>query len=270
MVRQLTTRAQVSGYRFPVATRRAPRASRCPDAARSDARAAPVGHDRPRRSDPRCRGVRVYGLIRPVGSVADAPIVLQPFRGGLYVVVEGHRAPAQPRLGTPGRRVGGRAEDGGGRGCAIAAWADAGIVGAPNALGSGAAPAWTVCDAVNADGDAPSRTVVVIGDGLSHWSGRRCRRRVVRRRRRTGLPRLPARAGSAARTVRAPFDADAEPVRRALGLHGAVARRLSPGLANAIEEVAPLAVPRSPVPAGPVRWGCPSALLFAVPSSTGC
>ena len=167
--------------------------------------------------------MRVYRLIRPVGSVADAPIVPNRSDGGLYVVVEGT---AHPVLNLASARLvaGSAAEP---KTVAAGALRDLprgptlGIVGAPNALGSGAAPAWTVCDAVSADGDAPSRTVVVIGDGSESAglaAGADAGLFVVVDEQAYLVYQLGQ--GCSADGAR-PFDADAEPVRRALGLHGA-------------------------------------------------
>jgi type VII secretion protein EccB len=273
MVRQLTTRAQVSGYRF-LLQRAEHTLVRC------DAR---MLHD-PMRAQRQsvtiglviailvAAGCGVYGLIRPVGSVADAPIVLNRSDGGLYVVVEGT---AHPVLNLASARlVAGTAAEP--KTVSAGALRDLprgptlGIVGAPNALGSGAAPAWTVCDAASADGDAPSRTAVVIGDGSESAglaAGADAGLFVVVDEQAYLVYRLGR--GSAARTVRAPLDADAEPVRRALGLHGAVARRLSPGMANAIEEVAPLAVPEISGAGGAGALGMPIGTVFAVSSLDG-
>lgn len=273
MVRQLTTRAQVSGYRFLL--QRAEHTL-----VRRDAR---MLHD-PMRAQRQsvlvglviailvAAGCGVYGLIRPVGSVADAPIVLNRSDGGLYVVVEGT---AHPVLNLASARlVAEAAADP--KTVSAAALRDLprgptlGIIGAPNAFGSGAAPAWSVCDAASADGDAPARTAVVIGDGSESaglGAGEDAGLFAVVDDQSYLVYRLGR--GSAARTVRAPIDPDAEPVRRALGLHGAVPRRLSPGLANAIEEVAPLAVPEIAGVGGPGALGMPIGAVFAVPSLDG-
>ena len=270
MVRQLTTRAQVSGYRFLLQraehalVRRDARMLHDPMRAQRRSRSA-------RHSDPRCRGVRVYGLIRRSDR---SPMRRSICRSGRRALTSSSRAPApraQPRLGTPDRRVGGRKPKtvAAGRCAVTAVGRRREIVGAPNA-GSGASRPDGVRRGQRRWRCPSRRTVVVIGEVRVGRSGRRCRRRVVRRRRRTG-PTVSNRAGERG--------ADgACPIRRRRRARapsaGACTARwrdgCRQGLANAIEEVAPLAVPEDrAVPAGPVRWGCPSALSSGRPR-TGC
>ncbi|QKT07848.1 type VII secretion protein EccB [Gordonia sp. X0973] len=270
MVRQLTTRAQVSGYRFLL--QRAEHAL-----VRRDAR---MLHD-PMRAQRQsvtiglvlavlvAAGCGVYGLIRPVGSVADAPIVLNRSDGGLYVVVDHTAHPvlnlASARLiaGSPAepKTVSTAALRSLPRGPAL------GIVGAPNTLGAGAATTWTVCDAAGSAGDPPARTAVVVGDAdlpaVDPGAG------VLAAV--DGAAYLVYRLGKGAeaRTVRARVDVESAPVRRALRLDGVPARELSPGLANAIEEVAALDVPTVPGAGRPGPLGLRVGSVFAVAGIDG-
>ncbi len=149
---RLTTRAQVSGYRFLL--RRVEHAL-----VRRDARML----DDPMRAQSRsllvgtvvavliAAGFGVYGLIRPQGRIGDAPIVAGADRGGLYVDVDGTLHPV-PDL-TSARLVVGKAASPTRvaesvlarrpRGPAL------GILGAPadtpGPAGSGA-PTWAACD----------------------------------------------------------------------------------------------------------------------------
>ncbi|GAA3046436.1 type VII secretion protein EccB [Gordonia defluvii] len=273
MVRQLTTRAQVSGYRFLL--QRAEHAL-----VRRDAR---MLHD-PMRLQRQsimvglvvailvAAGAGVYGLIRPVGSVADAPIVLNRSDGGLYVVVDHTAHPvlnlASARLiaQTPAvpKEVSAAALRDLPRGPTL------GIIGAPNALGGGSSATWRVCDVATADGDAPGRTAVIIGDdggAAESGAGDHGGLFAVVDGRQYLVYRLGT--GSEARTVRARVDAGDAPVRRALRLEGAVPRQLSAGLVNAIEEVAPLAIPVIPAAGRPGALGLPVGAVFAVRALDG-
>ncbi|GAB10641.1 hypothetical protein GOARA_061_00800 [Gordonia araii NBRC 100433] len=282
MVRQLTTRAQVSGYRFLLQ-----RAEHM--LVRRDAR---MLHD-PMRAQRQsitvglvlavliAAGSGVYGLIRPVGSVADAPIVLNRSDGGLFVVVD---RTAHPALNLASARliVGEAATP---KTVSAAALRDLprgptlGIIGAPNALGTGAATAWTVCDAaesgVSADvagdrAEPPARTAVVVGDG-SEAAGLRAAENAGMVAAVGGEVYLVYRLGSgmAARTVRARVDTSSSAVRRALRLDDAPVRGLSSGMANAIEEVEPLTVPTIPESGRPGALGLAAGTVFAVPGLDG-
>ncbi|MFZ2510709.1 MAG: type VII secretion protein EccB, partial [Gordonia sp. (in: high G+C Gram-positive bacteria)] len=163
MSRQLTTRAQVSGYRFGLA--RAEHAL-----IRHDAR---MLHD-PMRSQFRAllaggvvalllvAGAGIYGLIRPAPSVGDARIVVADGGGGMFVLLDGVMHPV-PNLTSarlvvgeplPAKAVGQRSVNAYPRGPAL------GIAGAPPALPGPADPAvssWTVCD------DPAAGTAVLTG-----------------------------------------------------------------------------------------------------------
>ena len=278
MVRQLTTRAQVSGYRFLL--QRAEHTL-----VRRDAR---MLHD-PMRAQRQsvtiglvvailvAAGCGVYGLIRPVGSVADAPIVLDRAQGSLYVIVDHTAHPvlnlASARLiaGTPAAP----------KAVSAAALADLprgptlGIIGAPSALGTGAATTWSVCDATASDAATTpgpagvARTVVAIGDDAPGGGVAPADAGLLATI--DDQPYLVYRLGqgSVARTVRARVDIDAVPVRRAPGLDDAPARRLSPGLANAIEEVSPLVLPTIAEMGRPGALGFTVGTVFAVPALDG-
>ncbi|MFT4201849.1 type VII secretion protein EccB [Gordonia sp. (in: high G+C Gram-positive bacteria)] len=260
----MTTRAQVSGYRFLL--QRAEHAL-----VRRDAR---MLHD-PMRAQRLsmtvglvlallvAAGCGVYGLIRPVGRVADAPIVLNRADGSLYVVVDKKAHPvlnlASARLiaQTPAapKTVSGAALRDLPRGPTL------GIVGAPNALGPGAASTWSVCDA-GGDADSPGRTAVVIGDDRGTAAAADAGILAVVDGRTYLVYRLGS--GGAARTVRARIDGDSSAVRRALHLDDAEPRRLSAALAGAIEEVAPLRVPTIPGAGRRGAAGLPVGTVFAV------
>lgn len=143
MARQLTTRAQVSGYRFGLV--RAEHAL--------IARDARMLHD-PMRSQLRAliaggvlavlllAGAGIYGLVRPAPSVGDARIVVAD-GGGMFVLIDGvmHPVPnltsARLVVGEPlaAKTVGQQSVNAYPRGPAL------GIVGAPAALPGPADPA---------------------------------------------------------------------------------------------------------------------------------
>ncbi|GAC56205.1 hypothetical protein GOHSU_04_00740 [Gordonia hirsuta DSM 44140 = NBRC 16056] len=243
MSRQLTTRAQVSGYRFGVA--RAEHAL-----IRRDTR---MLHD-PMRAQLRAllagavvavllvAGAGIYGLIRPAPSVADARIVVSD-AGGLFVLVDEvmHPVPnlASARLVVgeplPAKTVAQRSVSAYPRGPAL------GIPGAPAALPGPAdeqLAAWSVCDdpaagtavlaGLPAVDPAPLPVGALVRTATGQW--------LVYQHVRDGRPR----------PVRAALDPDAVAVRRALGLEGAAVRPISQGLLNAFPAEPQLAVP--PVP----------------------
>ncbi|MFT3900579.1 MAG: type VII secretion protein EccB [Gordonia sp. (in: high G+C Gram-positive bacteria)] len=271
MVRQLTTRAQVSGYRFLL--QRAEHAL-----VRRDAR---MLHD-PMRAQRQSitvgivlavlvtAGSGVYGLIRPVGSVADSPIVLNRADGGLYVVVD---KTAHPVLNLASARLIAQSAAAP-KTVSPAALRDLprgptlGIVGAPNALGSGAATSWSVCDAAERAGGSP-RTAVVIGpagaDGLRGDPAAGLLAAV------DGDHHLVYRLGEglSARTVRARVDTRSAAIRRALRLDGAAPRSLSAGMFDALEEVPPLRVPAIPGAGRRGVLGLPVGTVFAVTGVDG-
>ncbi|WP_415045520.1 type VII secretion protein EccB [Gordonia sp. (in: high G+C Gram-positive bacteria)] len=244
----MTTRAQVSGYRFVLT--RAEHAL-----IRRDARMLAD----PMRAQSRAllgglvvavlllAGAGIYGLVRPAPSVGDATIVAAD-GGGLFVLVEGtlHPVPnlASARLvagvALPVRSVSTRSMSSYPRGPAL------GIAGAPAALpgpADGDRSVWTVCDdpaagtAVLAGAPtgapAPAATGALVRAGETQWL----------------LYRLDTRSGS--RPVRARIGADAVAVRRALGLDGVVPRPVSEALLNAFAVQPELAVPPVPGRGGP-------------------
>ncbi|AVM01292.1 type VII secretion protein EccB [Gordonia iterans] len=247
MSRQLTTRAQVSGYRFGLA--RAEHAL-----IRRDARMLAD----PMRSQFRAllaglvvavlllAGAGIYGLVRPSPSVGDATIVAVE-GGGLFVLVDDalHPVPnlASARLVAgaplPVKTVSQRSMSAYPRGPAL------GIPGAPAAL-PGPADAgrsvWTVCDdpaggtAVLAGPltapPAPAQTGALVRAGDTEW--------LLYQIAADGVS-LPVRATVSSSVA----------VRRALGLDGAAARPISEALLNTFPAQPALAVPEVPGRGGP-------------------
>ena len=243
MSRQLTTRAQVSGYRFGLV--RAEHAL-----IRRDAR---MLHD-PMRAQFRAliaggvvallfvAGAGLYGLIRPAPSVGDARIVVAE-GGGMFVLLDGvaHPVPnlASARLvvGEPlgAKTVGQSSVNTYPRGPAL------GIAGAPAALpgpGDQAASVWTVCD------DPAAGTAVLAGP-LSAGAAPAPVGALVRTTAGEWLIYQRVREGRL-RPVRAFLAAGAVSVRRALGLDGLTARPVSAALLNALPAEPQLAVPAIP------------------------
>lgn len=252
MSRQLTTRAQVSGYRFGLLRaehaliRRDARM--LADPMRSQLRALTAGAVL---AVLLLAGAGIYGLIRPAPSVSDATIVAGS-GGGLYVLVDGVMHPAANLASArliagrplPVRTVGERALSAYPRGAAL------GIVGAPSALPGPVDPArsvWTVCD------DPAGGTAVIAGAPAAAPADPA-----------TGvLVRAAAEVDSggvesgeagewllyhrvrdgAMMPVRARVAADDLAVRRALGLDGVPARPISRALLNAFPPEPELAVP---------------------------
>ncbi|GEE03706.1 hypothetical protein nbrc107696_41520 [Gordonia spumicola] len=231
----MTTRAQVSGYRFGLA--RAEHAL-----VRRDAR---MVHD-PMRSQVRAlvagavlavlvvAGAGVYGLIRPAPTVGDARIVAGP-DGGLFVPIDGTMHPvlnvASARLVVGGpaavKSVSARSLREYPRGATL------GIVGAPASLpepGSDGASAWTVCD-------GPDGTTILAGEPTSSPAAPNVGAVVARGNRMWllyddhGVP------------VRARIDLARVEVLRALGLENAGARTVSAALLDTFPERPALTVP---------------------------
>ncbi|MFT4044509.1 MAG: type VII secretion protein EccB [Gordonia sp. (in: high G+C Gram-positive bacteria)] len=257
MARQLTTKAQVNGYRFLL--RRLEHAL-----VRRDVR---MLHD-PMRAQLRAlligtvlavlvlAGCGVWGLVSPQGSVGKASIVATR-SGGMYVLINGTAHPvlnlssARLILGssTQPATVSDRKLAGYPRGPLL------GIAGAPFALPGSAHPdtsVWTVCDGplrqATLAGDAASMPLalsviaaapvmsekitvagpdagIVVTDGTDTFLIYRSVR---------GRISVP---------VRARVDTGSVPVMRALGLEGVAARPVTTGLLNAFPEVEPLVVP---------------------------
>lgn len=245
MPAQLTTKAQVNGYRFLL--RRLEHAL-----IRRDVR---MLHD-PMRSQLRSlmvglvlailvlAGFGVYGLIKPQGSVGKSQIIISKKAGAMYVVLDGRLHPvlnlASARLITGSnespKSVGEKKLTGYARGPLL------GIPGAPAALPGPADTKrsnWVVCDTTSAgqvtttvQGVAP-----VLGEQIRSADG-------------ADGPGDEAVLVSSAGQVhligagrRSRVDTESVPVRRALDLDHAEVRAVSPGVLNAFPETDPIAVP---------------------------
>ncbi|TSD98334.1 type VII secretion protein EccB [Gordonia rubripertincta] len=255
MARQLTTKAQVNGYRFLI--KRLEHAL-----VRRDVR---MLHD-PMRSQLQALvvgtvlgllvlgGCGVYGLVRPQGSVGDASIVVSKNSGSTYVLLEDTLHPvlnlASARLITGSSEkptsVADTKLEPYPRGPLL------GIPGAPASLPGSAHKStsmWTVCDSSTVSSDAASESIrqAVIADepvlGSSTVETARPEDAVlVRTGTETFLIYQLFRDGAWS-PVRAAVDTDSAPVMRALGLDGVTPRRMTPGLLNSFPLVEPLEVP---------------------------
>lgn len=259
MARQLTTRAQVNGYRFLL--RRLEHAL-----VRRDVR---MLHD-PMRSYLQALTVGtvlavlvlaacgVWGLIRPQGSIGDAKILVSR-SGGNFVVLGDTLHPvlnlASARLITGSAETPKIVSDGKlagrPRGPVL------GIPGAPSALPSGSDRArsiWTVCDSAGSGGpDAPVTTTVigeppVIGDRIG--AAGRDDALLVTSAGITYLVYTVERHGTPF-AVRAEVDTGSVPVMRALHLEGAEPRPVSAGLLNTFPQVDRITVPHIDGAGGP-------------------
>lgn len=257
MRKQLTTRAQVSGYRFILRRmdhallRRDPRMISDPMASQS--RSLIVGLVL---ALVVTAGCGVLALLRPQGAVGDAKIVLAKESGALYVRVDDVLHPvtglasarlvvgeaAEPRSVKDNRLSGFR------RGPEV------GIVGAPaqilgpvTAWTEGASP-WLLCDRTRpAPADRPAARDSLDTMVSSVDSGAADGGAVLVRH---GDDHFLLFGG-----VRAPVDPDDAVVRRLAGIAGAEARSISAPLLNAFEPVDAVAVPQIP------GRGQPSAAL---------
>ncbi|MDL9935650.1 type VII secretion protein EccB [Gordonia sp. ABSL1-1] len=279
MARQLTTKAQVNGYRFLL--KRLEHAL-----VRRDVR---MLHD-PMRTQLQAltvglvlgllllAGCGIWGVVRPQGAVGDEKIVISKDGGGTYVLVDGTLHPvlnlASARLivgsADSPKSVADKKLDGFPRGPLL------GIPGAPGALHSSAQgheSSWTVCDSSSTTPGTPVESIElsVIGDH----------------------PRLDDRIGTAASTdaalvtsggltflvyhvegagsptpVRAQIDTDDVPVLRALGAEGVRPRQISTALLNSFPRVDDLRVPviRD---AGLPAAGLPGVRIGSVVKTTG-
>lgn len=255
MARQLTTKAQVNGYRFLL--RRLEHAL-----VRRDVR---MLHD-PMRSQVQALlvgtvlgllvlgGCGVWGLVRPQGSVGDAKIVVSKNGGGNYVLVDGTLHPvlnlASARLITGSSESPKSVADG-----KLSSYPRGpllGIPGAPSALPSsahGGGSFWTVCDSAtvspNSSGETISLSVIgdrpSVGDAIAPAGADDAA--LVTNGDTTSLVYTVSRDGVPT-TVRAPVDTDSVPVMRALRLEGVEPRAMSTGLLNTFPEVDRLTVPR--------------------------
>lgn len=256
---QLTTKAQVNGYRFLL--RRLEHAL-----IRRDVR---MLHD-PMRSQIRSllvglvlallvvAGFGVYGLIKPQGSVGNSSIIVSKKAGAMYVVVDGRLHPVLNL--TSARLISGSDESptsvsekkltGYPRGPLL------GIPGAPLALPGPedtTTSNWSVCDTATSGQVTTTvqTSAPVLGDRIrSAGDG----------------DGVLVGAGDQTYLVsdgrRSRVDTDSVPVRRALRIDDADVRPISPGLLNALPEIDPIAVPTI------VNRGAPSALGRDIPVGT--
>lgn len=258
MARQLTTKAQVNGYRFLL--RRLEHAL-----VRRDVR---MLHD-PMRSQSRAlvvgtvlallalAGFGIWGLVSPQGSVGKANIIAGK-TGGTYVLIDGTLHPvlnlASARLITGSSATPASVSD-----RKLARYPRGpllGIPGAPFALPSSAHPdisVWTVCDGPvgehtdTSSADASSRRLSVLaappalGDGID--VAQRDAALLVTDGTDTFLVYQLQRA-SATVSVRARVDTASVPVMRALALEGVTPRPIATGLLNTFPEVDDLTLPR--------------------------
>ncbi|MEO9327329.1 type VII secretion protein EccB [Gordonia aurantiaca] len=258
MARQLTTKAQVNGYRFLI--KRLEHAL-----VRRDVR---MLHD-PMRSQLQALvvgtvlgllvlgGCGVWGLIRPQGSVGDATIVVGKNSGSTYVLIEDTLHPVLNLASA--RLISGSSE----KPTSVAddklkTYARGPLLGIPGAPAALPGPAhrgtstWTVCDTaeVSSDGSAESlrQTVIgdepVLGDDTAHVVAP-SDSVLVNSGDKTFLVYQLFRNGAWS-PVRAEIDTASAPVMRALGLEGVTARRMSPGLLSAFPLVDPIRVPAIP------------------------
>ncbi|AZG48773.1 type VII secretion protein EccB [Gordonia insulae] len=253
MARQLTTKAQVNGYRFLL--RRLEHAL-----VRRDVR---MLHD-PMRSQLQALlvgtvlgllvlgGCGVWGLVRPQGSVGDAKIVVSKNGGGNYVLVDGTLHPvlnlASARLITGSSESPKSVSDG--KLTSYPRGPLLGIPGAPAALPSsahGGGSDWTVCDSATVSPDVSGETIAlsVIGDrprlGDAIGVAGADDGVLVTNGGKTFLVYTVERDGAPV-AVRAEVDTDSVPVMRALRLEGATPREISAGLLNTFPEVDRLTV----------------------------
>lgn len=240
MAAQPTTRWQVSGYRFLV--RRMEHAL-----VRRDVR---MLHD-PMRNQSRAlavgavlalvavAGSAALALIRPMGRIGDARIVVGKDSGAMFVAYDGALHPvlnlASARLvvGSPDSPAVVRESEVGTR----PRGALLGIPGAPSALPHGDPGAWTVCDALAAGGARAMTTTVVLGEpDLSDDVRSLAAEEALLAQGADGVYLIH-------RGSRSRVDLGRRAVMLALGLDGVVPRPVSPGLLNAIPETPPLTPP---------------------------
>ncbi len=251
MPAQLTTRAQVNGYRFLL--RRYEHAL-----VRRDVR---MLHD-PMRSQSRSliisavfgiliiAGAAILSFLRPQGSVGDAKIIMAKDDGALYAVVDGTLHPvlnlASARLITQSNEIPTSVKES--KLGSIPRGPLLGIPGAPATLpksSAGSRSTWTLCDTVplssagSAAGASGAETTVIAG-GLDTSADAAAR------------PLNSAQALLATRDgktflifdgKRAEVDLQDSIVARALGAGNVVPRPISAGLLNATTQVPPLTPP---------------------------
>ena len=252
VARQLTTRAQVNGYRFMI--RRLEHAL-----VRRDVRMI----DDPMRSQTNAlavgavlavvilAGCAIWGMIRPQGAIGDSVIVVGKNSGALYVVVSERLHPvlnlASARLITgksdSPRSVADKKLTSYPRGPLL------GIPGAPSALPGPAtgARAWTVCDQVeSSSGGGTVRLSVIAAPTPDPGTAAPASRQtalLISHADKTFLVYRPDGDGTA---VRAEVDLNSVEVRSVLRLDGIEPRPVSSGLLALLPEVPPIAVPSIP------------------------
>ncbi|AFA74107.1 ESX-4 secretion system protein EccB4 [Gordonia polyisoprenivorans VH2] len=258
MARQLTTKAQVNGYRFLL--------SRLEHAlVRRDAR---MLHD-PMRSQMRAlvlgtvlallalAGFGIWGLVKPQGSVGKSAILVSKNSGGLFVVIDETLHPVL-NLASARLIVGDAAAPTSVSDRKLADYprgALLGIPGAPAGLPGSAHPGtstWSVCDRIDdrqlagrPDGPHAVRLAVIgerpaLGDRFRTAAPEDA---VLASDGRSTFLLYTVRRGDRPVPVRAEVDTADPAVMRAFGLEGATARTVSTGLLNSVPEVAPLRVP---------------------------
>ncbi|MGC5246950.1 type VII secretion protein EccB [Gordonia sp. DT219] len=258
MARQLTTKAQVNGYRFLL--------SRLEHAlVRRDAR---MLHD-PMRAQSRAlavgtvlallalAGFGIWGLVKPQGSVGNSAILVSKNSGALYVLVDGTLHPAL-NLASARLIIGHDATPASVADVKLSRYPRGpllGIPGAPAGLPGSAHPrmsVWSVCDQLDAEqvADRPAGPhavrLAVIGarpvlgeqigraaadDGVLVTDGR------------STFLLYSVRRGDELIPVRAEVDTTDAAVMRAFGLDGAPARTVSTGLLNTLPEADALQTP---------------------------
>ncbi|GAC69343.1 type VII secretion protein EccB [Gordonia soli] len=248
MPAQLTTRQQVSGYRFLL--RRLEHAlmrrdvRMLHDPMRSHFRAVIVGIAL---SLLLTGGCAVYGLIKPAGSVGDGHIIVGKDSGGLFVLIDDtlhpvlNLASARLIIGSPEKPT--SVSDG-----KLSSYKRGPLVGIPGAPQSLPGPAdsghsyWTVCD-----------TVVVTSGSSSLAGGVRTAVSATEPDTGTGSRALSAAEGLLVRSGESTYllddgrrylvDTDDVAVTRALGLSEADERPVSTGMLNAFPEADELTTP---------------------------
>lgn len=279
MARQLTTKAQVNGYRFLL--KRLEHAL-----VRRDVR---MLHD-PMRSQLQALvvgtvlgllllgGCGIWGLIRPQGSVGDAKIVMSKSAGAMYVIVDDTLHPVL-NLASARLIAGTNASPTSVSDKKLADYPRGpllGIPGAPDALPgpAGADSTWTVCDSSTSSrysvGESVDLTVIGTRPELGDAS-----------RQVTADDAVLVSSGGATylvyqierdgqwMPVRASVDTASVPVMRALGLEGATPRQMSAGLLNTFPLAEPITVPVIPNSGRPGAVDIPGAMVGSVVKSVG-
>lgn len=265
MVRQLTTKAQVNGYRFLL--RRQEHAL-----VRRDVR---MLHD-PMRAERNALlagmlvgvlllgGCGIYGLVKPQGTVGDSTILVSKNSGAMYVRLDDRLHPVL-NLASARLIVGSAASPKSVSDDVLARYSRGPLLGIPGAPSSLAAPRgssqWSVCDSATgrgADSVVESTTLLIGAPTTAPAQARIGSGAVVAAADGTYLI-FTAREGERTRPVRARIDTASVPILRAIGAEGVPPRPMSPALLNSVPRVPDLVVPVI------VGSGLPSALGADVP-----